>query len=674
MQKRALPSTSSGQQSQPKKPCLAPVNQVWHLGERNLVPRSFLTEEDVRRVIREELEHAKSHSTEYFQSCTGNALDDIIHSLENVVQKLKEAVEPANSHSPHLGRGNAKSMANNGGRNLHLQLQTKLLLPLFTGKKIEGDEGACIYVALIDMNTGDVVTSGPESSIKLDVVVLEGDFTKDNEENWAPEEFENYVVKEREGKGPLLAGDRIVKLKGGIGELGELIFTDNSSWNRSKKFRMGVKVASGFCGNTRIREAKTDAFPVKEHRGEAYRKHHPPASDDEVWRLEKISKDGICHEKLSEAGIYKVEDFLLQLFTNPKKLREILGKSITEKKWESLIRHAKTCKTKWKLYLDYPEDMGEHGAVFNTNGQLIGLIKDRAFLASHRLSAQEKEHGETIVKKAFDEWSDVREFNDEAFSGSMQKKRSSSSPSQVFEGQIGNLSPVQRDLAPPFCVTPVGPKPPLASGISNVEVLSPVHNGVIASALPVRSQDPNFGNAMEVSVDKSVHLVAHQHIPGDRWNVIMSSGDNGITPVGSPSHDIISQYARQSQMMGSLSHMDYTATENVLPYEPPCASISSFQSGSTLSHTEGNHMMEDFQSIDLDDILRNLLADDPPHDEMFLETSLRDGGSVRGTSKGVNGWLKIKAVLQWGFFYRRGVRIVPLDESPNEVQARLIRS
>ncbi|XP_039164150.1 calmodulin-binding protein 60 C [Eucalyptus grandis] len=110
--------------------------------------------------------------------------------------------------------------------------------------------------------------------------------------------------------------------------MGELIFTDNSSWNRSKRFRIGLKVATGSCGNTRIREAKTDAFQVKEHRGEAYMKHHPPASDDEVWRLENIAKGGKSHQKLSDAGIYKVEDFLLQLFTDPEKLREILGKSI----------------------------------------------------------------------------------------------------------------------------------------------------------------------------------------------------------------------------------------------------------------------------------------------------------------------------------------------------------
>jgi hypothetical protein len=76
------------------------------------------------------------------------------------------------------------------------------------------------------------------------------------------------VVKEREGKRPLLTGDLQVTLKEGVGTLGELIFTDNSSWIRSRKFRLGLKVASGCCEDIRIREAKTDAFTVKDHRGE----------------------------------------------------------------------------------------------------------------------------------------------------------------------------------------------------------------------------------------------------------------------------------------------------------------------------------------------------------------------------------------------------------------------
>lgn len=57
-------------------------------------------------------------------------------------------------------------------------------------------------------------------------------------------------------------------LKEGVGTLGELSFTDNSSWIRSRKFRLGVKVAPGYCKGIRVREAKTEAFAVKDHRGE----------------------------------------------------------------------------------------------------------------------------------------------------------------------------------------------------------------------------------------------------------------------------------------------------------------------------------------------------------------------------------------------------------------------
>lgn len=141
-------------------------------------------------------------------------------------------------------------------------------LPLFTGGKVEGEQGAAIHVVLINADTGCVVTSGPESSVKLDVVVLEGDFNNEDDNTWTQEEFDSHVVKEREGKRPLLTGELQVILKDGVGTLGELAFTDNSSWIRSRKFRLGLKVSPGLCESIRIREAKTDAFTVKDHRGE----------------------------------------------------------------------------------------------------------------------------------------------------------------------------------------------------------------------------------------------------------------------------------------------------------------------------------------------------------------------------------------------------------------------
>lgn len=139
---------------------------------------------------------------------------------------------------------------------------------LFTGGKVEGEQGGVIHVVVLDPNTGHVVQTGPLSAAKLNVVVLEGDFNDESEGDWEKEHFETHEVKEREGKRPLLTGDLQVVLKEGVGTLGDFSFTDNSSWIRSRKFRLGIKVAPGCCDEIRVREGKTEAFAVKDHRGE----------------------------------------------------------------------------------------------------------------------------------------------------------------------------------------------------------------------------------------------------------------------------------------------------------------------------------------------------------------------------------------------------------------------
>lgn len=154
------------------------------------------------------------------------------------------------------------------GKVLQLHFKTRMPPHIFTGAKVEGEQGAAIHVVLIDVNTGSVVQTGPESVAKLNIVVLEGDFHEEDNENWTMEHFENHEVKEREGKRPLLTGELQVTLKEGVGTIGDLTFTDNSSWIRSRKFRLGVKISPGCCEGIQIREAKTEAFAVKDHRGE----------------------------------------------------------------------------------------------------------------------------------------------------------------------------------------------------------------------------------------------------------------------------------------------------------------------------------------------------------------------------------------------------------------------
>ncbi|BBN20537.1 hypothetical protein MPTK1_Vg00510 [Marchantia polymorpha subsp. ruderalis] len=314
-------------------------------------------------------------------------------------------------------RSSPKRIQGSDSRSLRLQFRNKLALPLFTGSKVEGEQGSPIHVVLQDASSGQVVTGGVEASAKLEVVVLEGDFSADDEEDWSQEDFENHEVRERDGKRPLLTGDLFVNLKEGVGTLGELTFTDNSSWIRSRKFRLGVKISSGHCEGLRIREAKTEAFTVKDHRGELYKKHYPPALHDEVWRLDKIGKDGAFHKRLNQSDIQTVEDFLRLVVMDPQKLRNILGNGMSNKMWEGTVEHAKTCVLSGKLHVYYADDKQNIGVIFNNIFQLMGLIADGQYMSVDSLSDSEKVYVDKLVKVAYENWENVVEYDGEALIG-----------------------------------------------------------------------------------------------------------------------------------------------------------------------------------------------------------------------------------------------------------------
>lgn len=138
---------------------------------------------------------------------------------------------------------------------------------MFTGTRIEGEDCSSLQVALIDTLTGQVVSSGTHCTVKVEIVVLEGDFDSDEGDNWTAEDFKNNIVKEREGKKALLNGEVCCTLKEGTCLVGDISFTDNSSWTRSRKFRLGARVVDN-TDRIRIREAKTESFVVRDHRGE----------------------------------------------------------------------------------------------------------------------------------------------------------------------------------------------------------------------------------------------------------------------------------------------------------------------------------------------------------------------------------------------------------------------
>ena len=65
-----------------------------------------------------------------------------------------------------------------------------------------------------------------------------------------------------------MTGEIQVTLREGVGLVGDVVFTDNSSWIRSRTFRLAARVVAKSSSEVRIREARSEPFVVKDHRGE----------------------------------------------------------------------------------------------------------------------------------------------------------------------------------------------------------------------------------------------------------------------------------------------------------------------------------------------------------------------------------------------------------------------
>ncbi|XVF89240.1 hypothetical protein PTKIN_Ptkin19aG0114300 [Pterospermum kingtungense] len=524
------------------------------------------------------------------------------------------------------------------GRNLQLHFRTRMPPHLFTGGKVAGEQGAAIHVVLLDVVSGSVVQTGPESAAKLNVVVLEGDFNEESDDDWTKEQYENYEVKEREGKRPLLTGELQVTLKEGVGTLGDLTFTDNSSWIRSRKFRLGLKVAPGYCEGIRVREAKTESFAVKDHRGELYKKHYPPALHDEVWRLDRIAKDGALHKKLLKAEIVTVQDFLRLLVRDPQRLRNILGSGMSNRMWENTVDHAKTCVLGGKLYVYYTDQANSTGVVFNHVYELRGLIADGQFLSLESLNHNQKVFVDSLVKRAYENWHQVVEYDDKVLNDLTSTKGTNQSTASVNEKN---------------------------------------YNADYYTTTTQKSRQQYITSGSEPSPhsqNKNAHHEVHQLIE---------------FPFGRPDHQnaVMTENNQKAMLPTGMNYM---------PIGNSTAGVSGFAGDwSRPRNTTNGHGFEDFfaddirvrssEMLETDDMQRLLrtfgvgvgmgtgfghsdeasYAYTIPYDHQMDHPFAQERGKG-GSGKAVVGWLKLKAALRWGIFIRkraaeRRAQLVELD-------------
>ncbi|KAE8711531.1 Calmodulin-binding protein [Hibiscus syriacus] len=326
------------------------------------------------------------------------------------------------------------------------RLSKRQLCPPFLhlqGSKVEAENGNPIRIVLVDATTQTMVSS--LSSIKVEIVVLNGDFGTDERQDWSENEFNASVLREREGKRPLVTGDLNVTMVDGVGTVDNVVFTDNSSWIRSGKFRLGARVVQRIAGEVTIREATSEAFKVKDHRGELYKKHYPPHLRDEVWRLERIAKDGTFHARLASKNIHNIKDFLRLQVTDPSTLRNILGGGISNRVWDTIVEHALTCvldDDEWYTYYGAAQGVG---LLLNSIYQVIEVTFDgQNYLPVENLNFSQKLLVEDAKRQAYKNVRDLVLIDRQAITAG---------PSMLFTGLLpepvgtSNLLLQQPDLS-----------------------------------------------------------------------------------------------------------------------------------------------------------------------------------------------------------------------------------
>nr|GMC74373.1 calmodulin-binding protein 60 A-like [Ipomoea batatas] len=243
-------------------------------------------------------------------------VQEVLESKLSVVQRNLEDEIPATSNP----------------RALKLKFIEKAVVsPVYTGVEIKGEGGCPLRVALFDDITGNIVDSGPNASLEVEIVVLKFEFGAGGNDSWTAREFVDSIVRERETlrnsprtrSSSLLTERVVVKLDKGVGDVHNVKFRHTASHMKNTRYRLGAHVTDDRSrGATRIQEAITEPFLVKDKRHILRNvKHVTPSLSDDVWRLVHIGRH--TYHRLQEKRVLTVEDFLILHLRDPMLLKRV---------------------------------------------------------------------------------------------------------------------------------------------------------------------------------------------------------------------------------------------------------------------------------------------------------------------------------------------------------------
>jgi hypothetical protein len=166
---------------------------------------------------------------------------------------------------PYRDTGTASG--SNAG-NIHLRFLNGLKTPVYTEKIITSETNSAIRIGIFD-GDDNMIKEGPLSKVKVEMLVLRGDFCNDGRDRWTEEEFNRHIAQGRHGQGFVLGGDCSVWLNNGEACFGSSIrFKEGSSRTRSRMFILGARVCIDGKTTDRVREAVMEPVTVLDRRNE----------------------------------------------------------------------------------------------------------------------------------------------------------------------------------------------------------------------------------------------------------------------------------------------------------------------------------------------------------------------------------------------------------------------
>ncbi|XP_047968223.1 calmodulin-binding protein 60 C-like isoform X2 [Salvia hispanica] len=278
---------------------------------------------------------------------------------------------------------------------MKLEFRNRIARMILTREEIKGEGDVPIEVALVDDVTGDVVVDEPEASAKVEFYLLNVSGAEES------------IVPPEEGKKAILAGNEPLQLHRGVAKINNLKIRNKATKIKPPVFKLGARVVGA---SVRVKEAKTEAFTLKDFRIKYFKKHKNPSLSDQVSRLVFIRRGGKINERLQDNNIYTVEEFLIRLLIDPQSLKSIV--KTQAKKWKAIVNNAQACLSSERVYC-YIDPKQKTGVVFNILGRVQGLCWGSHYSQTSTLSEKHKVDAEKLLASAYQNWNEVKGFDDQ---------------------------------------------------------------------------------------------------------------------------------------------------------------------------------------------------------------------------------------------------------------------